>query len=271
MSKIIDVKNVSYRGAEPILFGAYVDEVKGGSRFGPVVRSVCIIECNESGYGSIIIEDREFPVGPGDCYVLLPGRKNIHTADKTHPRRGVYCTIGGMRALQIFSEVGITDESPFLPRDASEEITSIVRKMIDMRADTDRGAELRRTACIYEILGAVTRHMQRSDSELWVHRATGIFESEYHNGITVTQVAAEMGFDRSYFSTAFKERVGITPHAYLTSLRIAKACEFLRDPSYSVSGIAESVGLDPTNFARLFKRETGKSPLEYRNGALKKK
>lgn len=271
MNKTFDVKNGSYRGAEPILFGAYVDEVKGGSRFGPVVRSVCIIECNESGYGSITINEREFPVGPGDCYVLLPGRKNVHTADKTNPRRGVYCTIGGMRALQIFSEVGITDESPFLPRDASEEITSIVRKMIDMRADTDRGAELRRTACIYEILGAVTRHMQRNDSEIWVHRAMGIFESGYHSNLTVAEVAAEIGFDRSYFSTAFKEKVGLTPHAYLTSLRVAKASEFLCDPAYSVSEIAESVGLDPANFSRLFRRETGKSPLEYRNEALKKK
>ena len=88
-------------------------------------------------------------------------------------------------------------------------------------------------------------------------------ETNYHENITVEDIAYEIGLDRSYFSTLFKTQTGKTPHAYLTSLRIKKACTLMMQVDLSVSEAAQSVGLDPRNFARLFKKETGKTPKEY--------
>ena len=102
------------------------------------------------------------------------------------------------------------------------------------------------------------------DPDLLLRKSLGIFESEYHRPLSVSEVAAEVGFDRSYFSTAFRERTGVTPHSYLTSVRVRHAAELLLEDEYSVSEVAASVGLSPVNFARIFSRVMGVAPLEYR-------
>ena len=253
-----------YKGAEPILVGAYIDEVVPGGRFGPYVHDTYVVECNTGGYGSFSINGKVYPVKPGDCYILFPGRVNVHTADNENPRRGVYCRMQGTRVGEILCAAGITDASPYAPPELFSEITALINKMIGMKNDTDGGVDLRRTACIYELLGTLMRGRAHVDIDLILERALGIFESEYHESLSIQTVAERVGFERSYFSVMFKEKTGVSPHAYLTSLRISRAETLLLDDRYSVSEIAEAVGLSAVNFARIFKRETGISPLGYK-------
>jgi AraC-like DNA-binding protein len=80
--------------------------------------------------------------------------------------------------------------------------------------------------------------------------------------ISVADLAAEVGFERSYFSVVFKEKTGRSPHEYLTKLRITAACRELI-AGMSVAEVAESVGLEPKNFSRIFKKYIGETPLGY--------
>jgi AraC-like DNA-binding protein len=261
------IKLPKYDGIEPIVYSVYLDDVPPGAKNGPMLRSTYIIECNESGYGSVIINGVEFPVKPRDCYIILPGQMTAYTAHPINPRKGIFCNIGGMRVGQILAEIGVTPSNPYVPGNLFDEIRGQLYRMLELKKDNDRGADFRRSACIYEILGILTRNRTEGD-DYWIQKALGIFESEYEKKISVSDVAAEVGFERSYFSTIFREKTGVSPHAYLTSLRVAKACVLLNHSLYSVSEIAESVGLDSGNFARLFKREMGISPLEYRKKIL---
>ena len=169
-----------------------------------------------------------------------------------------------MRVGQILAESGINANNPYIRDELFDDVVALVYKMLDMRKSVDRGTDFRRVACIYELLGVLSRNRPTLDSEYWIQKALGIFEAEYYKKISICDVANEVGFDRSYFSTIFKEKTGLTPHAYLTSLRVSKASVLLRESDYPIAQIAESVGLDSGNFARLFKRETGKSPLEFK-------
>lgn len=257
-------KRVAESVLEPVLYRARTDDrVRPGATYGPIVREVYIVECNTGGSGTVEINGKSFPISEGDCYILLPGDTVRHTASDD-PRRGVFCSLGGKRVGQILSEIGITSESPFAPPECFDEVTDIIKRMIVINHENDMGADLRRTALVYELLGALTRGRAASDRNHWVKRAMGIFEANYHTDLTVADVAAEVGFDRAYFSIIFKQHTGMSPHAYLTSLRIGQACSLISDRGYSVSEAAVSVGLDPRNFARLFSRETGMTPSEYK-------
>lgn len=258
------VKLEKTKGAEPFLYSCSVDDrVAPGARFGPVVRDVYVVECNVSGYGSAIINGREFPVRPGDCYVLLPGDIVVHTAD-ADPRRGYFCAIGGMRFGQALTEAGISSENPYAPAEAFSEIKEIFERMLELRSNNGLGAVHRRTACVYELMGALVGEKPETVNETWLRKVLGIFETEYNEPISVSDVAAAVGFERSYFSVKFKEQTGTTPHKYLTALRVGKASKLLASTDSPVAAVAESVGLDPVNFSRLFKKEMGLSPLEYR-------
>ena len=78
-------------------------------------------------------------------------------------------------------------------------------------------------------------------------------------------LALRAGVSESYLATRFKAEVGMTLSRWLRLKRIARAKELLRREDLSASQVAEQVGiLDVSYFIRLFKRETGMTPGEYR-------
>ena len=69
----------------------------------------------------------------------------------------------------------------------------------------------------------------------------------------------------SWFIRNFKEYTGTTPTQYLLSLRISNAQSLLESTSFNVTEIAEIVGYNnPLYFSRLFKKQCGVSPTEFR-------
>ena len=74
------------------------------------------------------------------------------------------------------------------------------------------------------------------------------------------QLAATAAMSRARFAAHFKDRIGVPPGEYLTSLRIASAQTELR-LGRPLKAIADNVGYaDATALARAFKQYTGRSP-----------
>lgn len=257
-------KNRIRRHEPAVLYCEKEDDLLPGQQYGPIIRDVYIIECCTEGYGSVIINGREFKVEPRDCYILLPGDTVTHTADKKEPRRGYWCALDGLELGRRFKEAGISAEAPFAPKEAFDELCGQVQKMVTEWGSGDAGEALRETACIYGFLGALMRHRFSANGDDWIERALGLMEARFHTHLSVEEIAREVGLERSYFSVIFKKKTGLTPHRYLTALRIRKACALMDGEHCSVAEAAAAVGLDPRNFARLFKKETGKTPLEYK-------
>jgi len=242
----------------------YDTRIKPGATFGPAIRDIYLVECCTKGYGSVIINGREFPVKGGDCYILLPGDTVIHTADVIEPREGVSCGIDGLAVKRAINQVGIDSQNPFAPRSAFAGILAEIEKLLALRGRSDLGADMLRTQCIYGMLGALLEGIKRTDSSEIITRAVGYMEANYHTHLTVDELARQVGLDRSYFSILFKEHTGLSPHSYLNELRIKKACTLLDLGECSVATIAEKVGFEVSGFSRIFKRITGMTPMEYK-------
>ena len=241
----------------------YDQDLPPGIRYGPLIRNVYVFECNKAGYGSVIINGRTFPVRPGDCYILLPGDTVTHTADYKEPRSGVWCSVDGLQVGWALEQAGITSENPYAPGELFQQLTEQVEALVQMRGDSDPGAQMRRTGYIYGFLGILLQNAAAKSGTDWLDRVIGHMETNYFKPISVAALAKEAYLERSYFSARFKAETGQSPHAYLTSLRIRKACALMTQTRCSVANAAELVGLDGRNFARLFKKETGMTPSQY--------
>ncbi|MBQ8174817.1 MAG: AraC family transcriptional regulator [Clostridia bacterium] len=249
---------------EPTLYFCGRDEnLKAGTRYGPVIRDAYVVECCTGGEGGVIINGKEYSVRAGDCYFLMPNDVITHLSGEGETRRGVWCTVDGLQVGRALAEVGITTESPFAPPELFEKIKEQVERMLTWKGNESIGADYHRTAIIYNILGILLESKKRSDGESLIAKAIGIMECDYPTELSVSRLAAEVGLERSYFSVLFKKHTGRSPHSYLNQLRIKKACVLMKEYDYSVSEVAEQVGLESTNFARIFKREIGKTPREY--------
>ena len=81
----------------------------------------------------------------------------------------------------------------------------------------------------------------------------------------IDDIADAMGMSRSVLYTKIKQQLGMTPIDFVRHVRIMRACELLKNTDESLSTVAFAVGFsDPKYFSKVFKRETGIVPTEYR-------
>lgn len=89
-------------------------------------------------------------------------------------------------------------------------------------------------------------------------------ESNLEYDLSISDVASLYFYSEVYLGRLFKENVGKSFKEYVNSMRIKRARELLLS-DLSVIEIAERVGYNNvTYFNRVFKSETGKTPVEYR-------
>lgn len=85
------------------------------------------------------------------------------------------------------------------------------------------------------------------------------------NGDLSSHKLAEIAMlNRSYFYNLFHQQMKLTPHQYVTEIKMLKAKEQLKS-NIKVSEISESLGYsDEKTFSRAFSNHTGCSPMSFR-------
>jgi len=87
----------------------------------------------------------------------------------------------------------------------------------------------------------------------------------YAKRITVGELARRCSFSESHFMRIFKQRMRMTPYAFIEQVRMFHASDALRRTAASVAEIACACGFyDSSSFVKRFKHFTGHTPLAYR-------
>lgn len=104
-----------------------------------------------------------------------------------------------------------------------------------------------------------------SPRDLRISSAVEYMRLNFRQSDCLTNAADESGLSRRRFNELFKIYLGITPNRFLTGLRVDYAKLLLKSEYIGISRISELCGFsDVYYFSRLFKKETGFSPSEYR-------
>lgn len=95
--------------------------------------------------------------------------------------------------------------------------------------------------------------------------AAAYFNENYNHNINIEEYASSKGMSVSWFIRNFKRYTGSTPMQFIVSIRINNAQMLLETTTYAVNEIARMVGYDnPLYFSRLFHKQKGYSPSQYR-------
>ena len=99
----------------------------------------------------------------------------------------------------------------------------------------------------------------------YVELVQNYVRQHYREGFTSTQIQEVCGLSYKYAGTLFKEVTGQTIKEYQCTLRLRKAEQLLKETDKPIGEIAQLTGFsDVFYFSKIFRRERGCSPSEYR-------
>ena len=91
------------------------------------------------------------------------------------------------------------------------------------------------------------------------------FNEHYNETINIEEYAQSRSMSVSWFQRNFRQFVNHSPMQYILMTRVNNAASLLETTDYSMAEIAAIVGYDdPLYFSRLFRKQKGMSPSEYR-------
>ncbi|MEM8836715.1 MAG: helix-turn-helix domain-containing protein [Pseudomonadota bacterium] len=90
-------------------------------------------------------------------------------------------------------------------------------------------------------------------------------QSNFAEKVSIPDLSSTAGLGERTFIRRFQAATGLRPTEYLQSLRVAKAKELMELTNETVNQIAWKTGYeDPSAFRRVFQKNVGLSPREYR-------
>lgn len=83
--------------------------------------------------------------------------------------------------------------------------------------------------------------------DFYMKEAVSFIEQHYHEDISVEDISAFCGLDRSYFGRIFRDTMGASPQRFLMVYRMAKAQQLLKETRLSIGEIRSWSGM-PISF-----------------------
>ncbi len=242
-----------------------------------------------SGSGIWSTADRRFVVSESTYLVLNHGRR--YSVDNTSARAFcVYFHPGFVERTVADLSVGIEKVlNPTIPVESSfHERLSPYGDLVTMGLDklkrylsaglrdswlegeifTDLSEALvleHRVAKAQERRIAAARPATREEIYRRLNLARDLMLSASADPITLQHAAGSAFLSPYHFQRLFTQAFGVTPHGFLTQIRVARASVLLRKTDLPVREICRKVGFESVGtFCSFYKRRTGQTPTQHR-------
>jgi two-component system response regulator YesN len=122
---------------------------------------------------------------------------------------------------------------------------------------------------LLEAAGTHLMEENKSQYDRLVEEIRAIIADKYKEPLTVQTIADQMYMSPSHLNNIFKQKTGRTIFDCLTEYRMEKAKELLRQPHSRIYLVAQEVGyVNKSHFCLVFRKHTGVSPTEFKNGVV---
>jgi len=122
---------------------------------------------------------------------------------------------------------------------------------------------------LYDFVARIgSRSSKIPSNDIRMAYAKRVIEDVSSEHVSVSDIAKLLQLSRFSFSRRFLTHSGMTPHAYMTSVRIARAKHQLQKSSRTINEIAAASGFSSfAHFSSAFHRIVGTTPSDYRRVA----
>lgn len=121
-------------------------------------------------------------------------------------------------------------------------------------------------ASLFNLSHALEPSRKQTDDDVLSRRISAFVRTNLRKGLTLKLLARFLGYSEKYCSDLFQATMGESFSGYLKRQRIERAEALLKTTDKGVADIATAIGFsDQFAFSHFFKRETGRSPIQFRS------
>ncbi len=216
-------------------------------------------------------EGKDTVVSAGNMVLYRPKEPQKYVYYGSEQAEVYWVHFTGSNVRNILKSYGITNDMRIIPAGTLLEYSRIFKQMIQELQQCRAGYEELLAMLLRQIFIIINRQMTKErtlksdylDTEMEL--ALEYFNTNYNKDLNIDDYAASRGMSVSWFIRTFKQYAGTTPMQYIVALRITNAQMLLETTNYNVAEIGNFVGYEnPLYFSRIFKKQKGFSPSEYR-------
>ncbi|MEP3248230.1 MAG: AraC family transcriptional regulator [Sneathiella sp.] len=189
--------------------------------------------------------------------------------------RSVYLTQFGID--EVTSGLGVED-IPYFPQSMLGD-TDLTAMFLSLHKAFENGVdEFRRRELLFCLFAELFSRYGSDENKIQTIDADGplllqamdLMSDQYSVSLSLQDLAAVIGLTPFQLIRLFKRSVGMSPHAYLTQVRLGRACQFLRR-GLSIADVAVRCGFyDQSALTKHFKRSYGITPRQLTRAAFLK-
>lgn len=158
--------------------------------------------------------------------------------------------------------------------DRNREVMQLLMELTALEKEAGNISVLRSKAVLYELISKIFDFSrERSDYQKKdpMEEVLNYIHGNLDKNIMITEFAEKFGMDGKQFHYFFQKKIGISPKRYIVETRMKRAKELLLSDDVSITDISCMVGYeDALHFSRIFKKNIGISPSQFRNQFRKK-
>lgn len=253
------------------------EHCKPSQSFGPAARNHYLFHYVISGTGTLYADDshghtQTYHVKSGQGFMLFPNQINTYISDNELPWEYTWVEFDGLRAKEAVELAGLSPDHPIYRANSRDLRHDLMNEMLYIANHSDM-TSFHLIGHLYLFLdyftrSSASRKFKQSGKirDFYIKEALTFIEQNFSNDISVEDIAAFCGLNRSYFGKIFHDTIGKSPQEFLMNYRMTKAAELLKLTSLSIGDIGNAVGYpNQLHFSRAFKNVYGVSPRTWRN------
>ncbi|MBQ9761369.1 MAG: helix-turn-helix transcriptional regulator [Clostridia bacterium] len=223
--------------------------------------------------GSIVCSEKTYPIksgvlcfiGVGKYHYTMPDEPETYERTKLiFPERMISDLLDGKGFLEQFSKEAFI--YAVIPKEEHDEVERLFAEIMESNNDARHRDAIYLHATL-KLLILLDRYSIESTQPTsgFINKAIEYICDNIFHELTIDEICAAIHVSKYHFCRSFRAAMNMTVMDYILKTRIVMAESMLRKEHISVTEVSERCGFSSISyFCRVFKQETGKSPLAYR-------
>lgn len=224
------------------------------------------------GRGTVVAADgKMYKLRRGESFLLYQGEYYSYYPDPQDPWTYIWVQVTGENLDGMFRQCGFTKDNICRALGGFDSYMELLKNMKDSFDESDV-QQMRTCAYLILIMSKCVEEVRAGQADPKLIRKRRqmrdiliYMNNNFNLPLTNDEIASENNLSVRALTALFAEMLQMTPVQYMNAYRISVACERFQITDMSVTEVAKWSGFDDVKyFSRVFRKEKGMSPQEYK-------